>query len=71
VLENCLVERDERLALKHQPTSIEQEFDVYVWPKGADGKPQKETPVDLYNHAMDAARYVVLHVERSSVSLIR
>jgi hypothetical protein len=55
----ALVERDEELAEKKLPVCTEQEFDVYAWPKGADGKPNKEVPVDLHNHSMDALRYAV------------
>jgi phage terminase large subunit len=56
---NALVERDEVLAEAHLPVCTRQEFDTYVWPKGADGKPVKESPVDLNNHGMDALRYAV------------
>jgi PBSX family phage terminase large subunit len=55
----ALAERDEKLAEKKLPVCTEQEFDVYTWPKGADGKPAKEVPVDLHNHGMDALRYAV------------
>lgn len=71
VVDDSLVERDERLAAAHQPYALEQEFDVYVWPKAADGKPIKETPVKMYDHALDALRYLVMHVERTSRSIIR
>jgi len=71
VLSNCLVERDERLAKAHQPTCLEEEFDLYAWPKGADGKPHKEVPIDLYNHGLDAIRYAVMLVDKLAVSIIR
>jgi hypothetical protein len=58
-VEGCLVERDETLAERHLPVCARDEWDVYVWPKGADGKPVKEVPVDLNNHAMDETRYMV------------
>lgn len=57
---DSLVVRDEELFEKRHPISIEQEFDVYAYPKGADGKPQKEAPVKLFDHAMDPLRYFAL-----------
>jgi phage terminase large subunit len=64
ILENCLIERDEQLAAKYHPTSIEGEFDVYVWPKAADGKPVKEAPVKMFDHAMDSLRYFCYALDR-------
>lgn len=66
VLDNALTERDEDLAQRKHPLSTLQEFDVYVWPKGIDGKAQKEKPVDAFNHGLDAARYAVAHVDIGS-----
>lgn len=63
VLRDSLVERDEELVNHKHPLSTEQEFDSYMWPKGQDGKPVKEVPVDLYNHGMDAARYAVMKLD--------
>jgi hypothetical protein len=59
VMRGALVERDESLAEARHPVCTEQEFDAYAWPKGSDGKPVKEIPIDLYNHGMDALRYAV------------
>lgn len=64
VAKGCLAERDETLASAKQPTSIVEEFDLYVWPKGQDGKPVKEKPVDKDNHGLDALRYAVAYVDR-------
>lgn len=63
VLRDCLVERDEVLAEAKRPFSTAQEFDGYVWPKGADGKPVKEEPVKVDDHGMDTARYAVAWVD--------
>lgn len=71
VLRGSLLERDEDLAKKYHPLSIEQEFDVYVWPKSAEGRPIKEVPIDMFNHALDPARYLVMHLDRQGSSLIR
>lgn len=59
VLRDSLVERDETLVEAKLPFCTEQEFDSYVWPKGIDGKPLKEQPVDKDNHGMDCVRYRV------------
>jgi hypothetical protein len=54
---------DEWLLDNKQPTSTIQEFDLYVWPKGHDGKPVKDEPVKEYDHGMDAMRYAVAYVD--------
>jgi PBSX family phage terminase large subunit len=62
IMRDSLVERDEELALHHKPVCTEQEFDMYAWPKGADGKPMKEEPVKDHDHGMDAMRYAVMRL---------
>jgi phage terminase large subunit len=57
--DDALYARDEELAESKHPVCIEQEFDAYCYPKAQDGKPIKETPVDMYNHSLDALRYLV------------
>jgi PBSX family phage terminase large subunit len=64
IFRDALVERDESLAEAKKPTSTAAEFPGYVWPKGQDGKPLKEVPVDEDNHGMDTARYAVMYVDR-------
>ncbi len=68
IFEDCRVEADRELYREYpgdtQPTNTEQEFSSYVWPDGKDGKPQKETPVDAYNHGMDAMRYLVMELKK-------
>jgi phage terminase large subunit len=63
VMRGALVAADPGLLELRKPVNTEQEFDVYMWPKGADGKALKEKPVDEYNHGMDAARYAVRYVD--------
>lgn len=63
LLRGALVERDETLAEQRKPLCCAEEFDSYVWPKAADGRPIKETPVDLHNHSLDALRYLVMHLD--------
>lgn len=62
-LRGNLVERDETLAEAKQPVSTVDEIPSYVWPKGADGKSLKETPVDANNHGCDEMRYMVMAVD--------
>lgn len=61
IMRDSLVEKDDRLDDAKKPWCTEQEFDGYVWPKGQDGKPVKETPVDKDNHGMDGMRYAAMH----------
>lgn len=60
-LADSLVEVDADLRDKRQPLNTEDEFAMYTYPIGVDGKPQKELPIDAYNHGMDAMRYMVMH----------
>ena len=50
LLRTALVEADPLLIEAKKPYSTEQEFGEYIWPKGQDGKPMKEVPVDDNNH---------------------
>jgi len=64
VMADALVERDDELAEAKKPLCTEQEFPGYVWPKGVDGKSQKEQPVKVDDHGMDAMRYAVAYVDQ-------
>lgn len=55
---DMLEDRDEELVKQKQPTTTLQELDLYAYPKGADGKPVKELPVDMFNHGADTLRYL-------------
>jgi phage terminase large subunit len=61
VMRGCTVEMDPVLAENYYPTSTAQEFGGYIWAPTPDGKPNKEVPLDLNNHGMDAARYAVMY----------
>lgn len=67
IFSGALAEADRSLYREYpgdtQPVCTEQEFGSYVWPDGKDGKPNKEVPVDAYNHGMDCMRYLVKHLE--------
>lgn len=60
--EYSLLDRDETLVDAHKPFCSEGEILEYVWPKAQDGKPIKEKPVDMNNHAMDCWRYMAMHL---------
>lgn len=60
---DALVEVDEELKINYKPYNTEQEFASYVYPPGIDGKPNKELPVDLDNHGLDALRYGVMYLD--------
>jgi len=68
IMRDSLVEADKVLYREYpgdtQPVNTEQEFVSYVWPDGADGKPNKEVPMDMYNHGMDSMRYLVMAVNK-------
>ena len=61
-LRGALIERDESLVEENKPTCGEQEFDSYMWPKGQDGKPVKEAPIKVDDHAMDRDRYATMYL---------
>jgi len=63
VVKGALRQRDEALASAHRPTCTADEFETYSWPKNASGKPDKEEPLKLDDHGMDAMRYLVAQVE--------
>lgn len=63
LLRDSLVERDEALSEAKKPASTEEEFDSYHWPRGQDGKEQKEVPVKIDDHGMDTLRYAVAYVD--------
>lgn len=58
IVRNAIVETDKTLEAAKKPFCTEQEITGYVWPEGV--KPdQREVPVKLDDHGMDAMRYMV------------
>jgi phage terminase large subunit len=53
-------ETDSALEFAKRPLGVLDEITAYVWPKGADGKPVKEVPVDDNNHGLDSLRYACM-----------
>lgn len=62
---DTLANADRELERRKHPTCTLDEITGYVWETARDGKPNKERPVDLHNHGMDAMRYAVMAVDAS------
>ncbi len=62
LMRDALVERDQVLVDQKRPTCTEEEIPGYVWPPRVDGKAEKEVPVKLDDHGMDAMRYAVRYM---------
>ena len=63
VMRDALAERDTSLTDAGCPCCTAEEFEGYVWPKGQDGRANKEAPSKNDDHGMDALRYAVAHVD--------
>jgi PBSX family phage terminase large subunit len=59
VCRTALVDRDESVADRGLPLGFIGEIPGYVWEPAPDGKPNKDRPYKLNDHAMDAFRYAV------------
>jgi len=57
-----LIQRDDHLVTAKKPTNSIEEFDSYIWDTGANRKKGEEPKKD-HDHGMDAARYLVAHVD--------
>ncbi len=66
IFRDCLAEVDQSLKEAFKPVSIIDEFGSYIWEPGQDGKPNKEQPQKLYDHSLDAARYMVMRIDAQS-----
>lgn len=65
-LRDSLVERDPEVAEAKLPCCTIEEFDGYTWTKSPEGKANKDEPLKLNDHGMDAMRYMAMYrrVER-------
>lgn len=72
LMRDCLVEKDHELAATNAPYSTQQEFDGYSYAKRTDGKENKEEPVKLNDHGMDALRYACMYrpIQRTKGTVI-
>ena len=66
--EYSLLDRDQTLVDAHKPFCSEGEILEYVWPKAQDGKPVKEKPVDMNNHALDCWRYMAMYLDSATAN---
>jgi phage terminase large subunit len=71
VCRDALVERDEELAQAGKPLGFRQEIEGYVWEPSPDGKPDKDRPLKIDDHAMDAGRYVVAYQDLAPTPRVR
>ena len=62
----ALVEVDPLLEAAKKPASTDDEITGYSWKRYDDGKPNKEEPVKVNDHGMDAMRYLVMYVDNGS-----
>lgn len=69
ILRDSLVEVDQALVEAKKPFCTEQEIDGYIWDRPKDGKENKDRPVKLDDHGVDAMRYVVMHVDSPKAKL--
>ena len=57
IAEGILLMKDYKIVISERSTNIIKEFNNYIW---SDKK--SNTPVDMYNHAIDGIRYYVTHL---------
>jgi PBSX family phage terminase large subunit len=55
-----------RLYIFSSCKNLIQEFYEYKWPEGKEGHNDKEEPVKEHDHAMDALRYLIVHLDGTS-----
>jgi len=63
LLYDAMGDPDIALQEGYKPTSARDEFPAYVWQETKDGRPNKEQPLKANDHAMDATRYAVMHLD--------
>jgi hypothetical protein len=72
VCEDACIEYDKELYREYpgdlHPCCTEHEFAVYAFPPSKGGKSDKEDPMDLNNHGLDAARYMAMRLARNTDS---
>jgi phage terminase large subunit len=61
IFRGSLVEIDQALKIDRKPYAVEQEFDSYIW-----ATTTKEQPVKEFDHGMDMARYITMHLDGPS-----
>lgn len=63
ILRDALVEPDPYLVERHKPICSQEEVVSYVFAEPKEDKPEKEEPVNVGDHGMDAMRYMVMYFD--------
>jgi phage terminase large subunit len=58
--------KSKRLFIHRESVNTQKEIKSYSYEKNKDGKPMKEVPIKLNDHAMDAAGYAVMGIRKQS-----
>jgi hypothetical protein len=66
-LKGSSLARDPKLLAAREPTSTEEEFELYLWQEGI----KDSTPVKRHDHGMDALRYLCLFLDSPPVAVAR
>lgn len=67
VFEDSLVERRGEAAKLTSPVGFANEVESYVWAESREGVAEKEAPVKVHDHSMDAARYAAVLLNNGRV----
>ena len=59
-----MIDLDAELQAKHEPTSSEGEYEVYVWDVSNNRK-KGEEPVKKYDHGKDRDRYLITFIDQT------
>jgi len=59
LLKDSSLTRDPKLLEAKEPTSTEEEFELYLWQEGI----KDSVPVKRHDHGLDALRYLCLHLD--------
>jgi len=62
IMRGCTVAIDPRLRADKRPTSTEDEITAYQYPQGSGERAEKEQPIKLNDHGMDAMRYAAKYL---------
>jgi phage terminase large subunit len=69
IFRNALVGMDARLEDAKLPTSTQDEWAGYAWPRSNDGKAVKEVPVQVNDHGLDSTRYAVMYADKGRIKM--
>ena len=66
-LKGSSLARDPKLLAAKEPTSTEEEFELYLWQEGI----KDSVPIKRYDHGLDALRYLCLFLDSPPVPMTR